>query len=91
MAADNRSLLFSRFETAKVLEQIKNSLPKHIAVHLNQQEVMEVHAAAEMADNYDSMHQGPWMADKPLVSPRQFEEKVKKEGKSERNCEAPGG
>lgn len=67
-----------------VLEQFKNSLPKHIAVHLNEKEVTGVRIAAEMADNYVLVCQEPWIAEKKLGPPRQFEERFKKEGKSER-------
>lgn len=70
---------FQELKHLMVLEQFKNSLNKHLAVHLNEQDATEIRAEAEMADNYILVHQEPWIADKKLVSPRQFEERVKRE------------
>ena len=42
-----------------LLEQFKSSVPRHIEVHLNEQQVTEPRKAAEKVDNYVLVHQDP--------------------------------
>lgn len=49
-----------------LLEQFKNSLPRHIEVHLNDKEVINVRKAGIMADSFELVHREPvGMKDRP--------------------------
>ena len=68
---------FQELKQLLLVEQFKASVPRHIELHLTQQQVTDARKAAEMADNYVLVHQEPWKTRPSAGAKRQVVERTK--------------